>query len=219
MGFNTILFDLDGTLTDPALGITNSVAYALEKMGITPPKREELLKFIGPPLAESFEKYYGLSKEDSFKAVDIYREYFAPKGIFENTLFEGVPKMLENLKNSGKTLALATSKPIVFADKILKHFNIFDYFDLTVGSNLDGSLTNKSEVVALVLEKLHITNPNSAVMVGDRSHDIIGGSKNNLFTVGVTFGYGSEMELRESGATKIVHSVAELEKFLIGGTK
>ena len=219
MGFSTILFDLDGTLTDPALGITNSVAYALEKMGITPPKREELLKFIGPPLAESFEKYYGLSKEDSFKAVDIYREYFAPKGIFENTLFEGVPKMLENLKNSGKTLALATSKPIIFADKILKHFNIFDYFDLTVGSNLDGSLTNKSEVVALVLEKLHITNPNSAVMVGDRSHDIIGGSKNNLFTVGVTFGYGSEIELYESGATKIVHSVAELEKFLIGGTK
>lgn len=215
MSFDTILFDLDGTLTDPALGITNSVAYALEKMGITPPKRKELLKFIGPPLAGSFEKYYGLSKEESYKAVDIYREYFAPKGIFENTVFEGVPEMLKNLKTAGKTLALATSKPTVFADKILKHFNLFDFFDLTVGSNLDGSLTDKAEVVKVVLDKLGVTDKTTAVMVGDRSHDIIGGAKNNLKTVGVTFGYGSENELLEVGATYIVHSINELEAFLL----
>lgn len=215
MGFDTILFDLDGTLTDPAIGITNSVAYALEKMGIAPPERKELLKFIGPPLAGSFEKYYGLSKEESFRAVDIYREYFAPKGIFENTLFEGVPQMLEKLKNAGKKVALATSKPIVFADKILKHFELFDYFDLTVGSNLDGTLTDKAEVVAVVLQKLKITDTSSAVMVGDRSHDVIGGIKNNLKTVGVTFGYGSEKELSDAGANIIIHSVSELEKILL----
>ena len=118
MRFNTILFDLDGTLTDPAEGITNSVAYALKKMGISPPDKQELLKFIGPPLAESFEKYYSLSKEESYKAVDIYREYFAPYGIFENKVYEGIPQLLETLKNSGKTIALATSKPTVFAKKI-----------------------------------------------------------------------------------------------------
>lgn len=216
MIFNTILFDLDGTLTDPAIGITNSVAYALKKMGIAPPERKELLKFIGPPLAGSFEKYYGLSKEESYKAVDIYREYFAPKGIFENTLFEGVPEMLQKLKNAGKTLALATSKPTVFAEKILKHFNLYDYFDLVVGSNLDGTLTDKAEVVSVVLENLDIKNYKTAVMVGDRSHDIIGGTKNNLTTVGVTFGYGSENELMEAGATNIVHSVIELKNLLLG---
>lgn len=216
MSFDVILFDLDGTLTDPALGITNSVAYALEKMGITPPQRQELLKFIGPPLAGSFEKYYGLSKEDSYRAVDIYREYFAPKGIFENTVFEGIPEMLKKLKAAGKTVALATSKPTVFADKILKHFNLFDFFDLTVGSNLDGTLTDKAEVVRVVLEGLGVTDKATAVMVGDRSHDIVGGAKNGLKTVGVTFGYGSKTELSDAKATKIVNSVAELEELLLG---
>ena len=216
MSFDVILFDLDGTLTDPALGITNSVAYALEKMGITPPQRQELLKFIGPPLAGSFEKYYGLSKEDSYRAVDIYREYFAPKGIFENTVFEGIPEMLKKLKAAGKTVALATSKPTVFADKILKHFNLFDFFDLTVGSKLDGTLTDKAEVVRVVLERLGVTDKATAVMVGDRSHDIVGGAKNGLKTVGVTFGYGSKTELSDAKATKIVNSVAELEELLLG---
>lgn len=216
MSFDVILFDLDGTLTDPALGITNSVAYALEKMGITPPQRQELLKFIGPPLAGSFEKYYGLSKEDSYRAVDIYREYFAPKGIFENTVFEGIPEMLKKLKAAGKTVALATSKPTVFADKILKHFNLFDFFDLTVGSKLDGTLTDKAEVVRVVLEGLGVTDKATAVMVGDRSHDIVGGAKNGLKTVGVTFGYGSKTELSDAKATKIVNSVAELEELLLG---
>ena len=216
MSFETILFDLDGTLTDPALGITNSVAYALKKMGITPPKRKELLKFIGPPLAESFEKYYGLKREDAYKAVDIYREYFAPTGIFENTVFDGVPEMLESLKKAGKTLALATSKPIIFADRILKHFDLFKFFDLTVGSNLDGTLTDKAEVVAVVLEKLGKPDPKTAVMVGDRSHDIIGGAKNNLFTVGVTFGYGSKKELEDAGASRLAHSVDELLQILLG---
>ena len=215
MKFDTILFDLDGTLTDPAEGITNSVIYALKKMGITPPSKKELLKFIGPPLDESFKKYFGLSKSQALKAVDIYREYFAPKGLFENDIFDGVYEMLSELKKSGKRLVLATSKPIVFADKILKHFDIYDFFDLTVGSNLDGSLTDKSEVIKTALEKLNAANKENIVMVGDRLHDVIGGKKNGLFTVGVTFGYGSENELKNAGADKIVQSVNELKNFLL----
>ena len=215
MNFDTILFDLDGTLTDPAEGITNSVIYALKKMGIAPPERKELLKFIGPPLAQSFEKYFNLSYEQSLKAVDIYREYFAPKGLFENTLFDGVPEMLKSLKKDGNKIVLATSKPTVFANKILKHFNLYDFFDLTVGSNLDGSLTNKAEVITVALERLGNIKKDRAVMVGDRSHDVIGGIKNGLFTVGVTFGYGSEEELKAAGASHIVNSVKELTEFLI----
>ena len=215
MNFDTILFDLDGTLTDPAEGITNSVIYALKKMGIAPPERKELLKFIGPPLAQSFEKYFNLSKDQSLRAVDIYREYFAPKGLFENTLFDGVHEMLKSLKKDGKKIVLATSKPTVFANKILKHFNLYDFFDLTVGSNLDGSLTNKAEVITVALERLGNIKKDRAVMVGDRSHDVIGGIKNGLFTVGVTFGYGSEEELKGAGASHIVNSVKELTEFLI----
>ncbi|MBO5231438.1 MAG: HAD family hydrolase [Clostridia bacterium] len=216
MEFTTILFDLDGTLTDPFEGITNSVAYALKKMGITPPKNSELKKFIGPPLAESFEKFYGLSKEESYKAVDIYREYFAPKGIFENTIFKGIPEMLASLKKAEKRLALATSKPTVFAKKILKHFNIDKYFDVVVGSNLDGSMTDKAEVVAAALKGLGAVEPSATVMVGDRSHDIIGGIKNGICTVGVTFGYGTKEELEQFHADYIAGSVDELKNILLG---
>lgn len=216
MKFTTILFDLDGTLTDPFEGITNSVAYALKKMGITPPKNSELKKFIGPPLAESFEKFYGFSKEESYKAVDIYREYFAPKGIFENTIFKGIPEMLASLKNAEKRLALATSKPTVFAEKILKHFNIDKYFDVVVGSNLDGSMTDKAEVVAAALKGLGAVEPSTTVMVGDRSHDIIGGIKNGICTVGVTFGYGTKEELVQFHADYIAGSVDELKNILLG---
>jgi len=184
-------------------------------MSFTPPPKDELLKFIGPPLAESFEKYYGLSKEDSYKAVDIYREYFAPKGIFENNLFEGVPEMLKSLKNAGKTVALATSKPTVFAEKILKHFALDKYFDIIQGSNLDGSLTDKAEVIATVLKMLTDVNLKATAMVGDRCHDIIGGNKNGLFTVGVTFGYGTKDELQQSHADSIVASVDELKNILL----
>ena len=214
MEFTAVLFDLDGTLTDPAEGITNSVVYALKKMGIEPPSKKELLKFIGPPLAESFEKFYSFSKEDALKAVDFYREYFAPKGIFENRIIEGMDSLVKNLKSRNKKIILATSKPKVFADEILKHFNFYDYFDLTVGSNLDGSLTDKAEVIALALEKAQITELSSVVMVGDRCHDMIGAVKNKITPVGVTFGYGSKEELLNSGAKYIADTVSELEDIL-----
>lgn len=215
MNFDTILFDLDGTLTDPAEGITNAVSYALKKMGISPPDKKDLLKFIGPPLAESFEKYYNLSKEDSYTAVDIYREYFAPYGIFENRVYDGVDDLLKTLKDSGKTIALATSKPTVFARKILEHFDLDKYFDIIVGSNLDGTLTDKGEVIATVIEKIKGIDLLKTAMIGDRHHDIIGAIKNGVLPIGVTFGYGSVEELKDSGAMQIANSIAELKEILL----
>lgn len=213
--FDNILFDLDGTLTDPAEGITNSVAYALKKMGITPPERTELLKFIGPPLADSFEKYYNLTTEQSYKAVDYYREYFSPKGIFENKIIKDADVLVKKLKQNGKKVILATSKPTIFAEKILKYFNMDEYFDLVVGSNLDGSLTDKAEVISVALKSANITELSKTVMIGDRSHDIIGALKNGVIPIGVTFGYGSEKELTTANAKYIFNSIKDLSDFLL----
>ncbi len=213
MTYNTILFDLDGTLTDPAQGIVNSVIYALEKFGITEDNREKLLKFIGPPLAESFSKYYGFSEKDAYLAVDYYREYYAEKGIFENCLYEGIPQLLSILKTSGKTVVLATSKPEVFAKQILKHFKIDSYFDFVGGSNLDNSRVVKSEVIQYVLSNLPKIDPLKTIMVGDREHDVFGAAENNLPCVGVLFGYGSREELSSAGAIYLATTVNDLKEF------
>ena len=141
-----LLFDLDGTLTDPMVGITSSVQYALEKFGIHVRYLKELIPFIGPPLAESFQKFYGFSKEDAEKAIQYYREYYAPKGIFENEVYEGIPEMLAHLTEAGFTLLVATSKPTVFARKVLKHFGMEDYFSFVGGSELDGSRTKRQKL-------------------------------------------------------------------------
>ncbi len=215
MSFDTILFDLDGTLTDPSLGITNSIIYALKKFGIEETDRKKLHSFIGPPLSDAFENYYGFSKEKSQLAVKYYREYFAPKGLFENSVFEGVEEMLKTLKDKGKKLIIATSKPQVFADEILKHFNLYRFFDFVVGSNLDGSLTKKSQVIAKTLEILKPENKRNICMVGDRMHDMQGATQNGITPVGVSFGFGSIDELKNSGAEYIINSVLELTEFLI----
>lgn len=215
MKFSTLLFDLDGTLTDPALGITNSVMYALKKFGIDETDRQKLYKFIGPPLVDSFEKYYGFSKEQSVKAVEYYREYFAPKGIFENSVIDGTINCLKTLKNSGVKMVLATSKPIIFANKILDHFDLAKYFDITVGSNLDGTLGTKGEVVAKALELSGVTDLKTAAMIGDRKHDVLGAKENGITPIGVTFGYGSVKELTDAGAEYIINSMDELTKFLL----
>lgn len=215
MSFDIILFDLDGTLTDPEEGIINSVIYALKKYGIEVKDRKELHHFIGPPLAQSFENFCGITTEESYKAVEYYREYYKPYGIFENLVINGTEDMLKSLKAAGKKICLATSKPKIFADKILAHFDLLKYFDLTVGSNLDGSLTDKAEVVALCLENAGVTDKSTAVMVGDRLHDIIGAKKNGIHSVGVTFGYGSYEELEKAGADHIVNTAKELEIYLL----
>ena len=208
-----LLFDLDGTLTDSMVGITSSVQYALEKFGIHVRYLKELIPFIGPPLAESFQKFYGFSKEDAEKAIQYYREYYAPKGIFENEVYEGIPEMLAHLTEAGFTLLVATSKPTVFARKVLKHFGMEDYFSFVGGSELDGSRTKKAEVISYILKTCGI-EAKEAIMIGDRRHDIEGGKACGLESVGVLYGYGTEQELTEAGADHIIRTVAELEDYL-----
>lgn len=210
-----ILFDLDGTLTDPEEGITNSVAYALAKFGITVENRRSLDVFIGPPLADSFMKYYGFDREKAITAISYYREYFRDRGIFENYVYPGIPEMLDLLKNSGKTLILATSKPEVFAGRILDRFGLSQYFTVVIGSLLDNTRTDKHEVIEAALEKAGVTDRTRAVMVGDREHDIIGAKKSSLSSVGVTYGYGSREELEKSGADRIAESVNDLTALLL----
>ena len=212
MKFDYILFDLDGTLTDPYLGITNSVLHALHHYGMDE-ERENLKSFIGPPLHRSFMDYCGFSEEKAFEAIDVYREHFSVKGLFENEIYEGIPELLAALKEAGSKVLLATSKPEVFALKILEHFDILQYFDAVGGSALDGSRVNKDDVVAYVLEKGEVSG--RGVMVGDREFDVFGGKALNLETVGVLYGYGDLAELQNAGADFIAKDVAELKKILL----
>ena len=206
MGYDAALFDLDGTLTDPGEGITNSVAYALRALGIEPPERRELYKFIGPPLAESFMRFYGMDEAGAAEAVRLYRVYFSDRGIFENLVYPGIPETLRRLKEAGVRLTLATSKPTVYALRILERFELDGFFDETVGSELDGRRTNKEEVVRCALE--HCVG--AAVMIGDRMHDILGGKANGIDTIGVLYGYGSKQELLEAGATRLAETPEDL---------
>mgnify|MGYP003289014967 CR=1 FL=1 len=212
--YEVVLFDLDGTLTDPGEGITNSVAYALKKYGITVEDKTELYKFIGPPLHESFEKYYGFSKDESLKAVECYREYYRDKGIFENIVYGGVENLLKKLCESGKKIVLATSKPEVFAKNILRHFELSEFFFFEAGANLDGSRTNKADVIEYALENAGIIDKSAVVMIGDREHDIIGANKNGIDSIGVLFGYGSREELEKAGATHIAETVDDILNYL-----
>ena len=204
--FENILFDLDGTLSDPSVGITTSVAYALDKYGIKVEDKRKLTCFIGPPLHESFQVYYGFSVEESFKAVEKFREYFAVKGLFENEVFPGVPEMLGKLKENGAKLVVATSKPEIFAKRIIEHFSLTGYFDAICGANLDGSRTKKDEVIRYALETAGIADLSKTVMVGDRRHDIEGAHKVGIKAIGVTYGFGSKEELTECSADYIADS-------------
>ncbi len=208
--YKNILFDLDGTLTDPGIGITNSVAYALSKYGISCEDRTELYKFIGPPLNESFMNFYDFSEEESFRAVEYYREYFKEKGLFENTVIPGVEDMLSKLQKAGKKIVLATSKPEPFTLKILEHFDLIKYFDFVAGATMDGSRSKKADVIAYALEKSGIYSLNDTIMVGDREHDIIGANTVGIDSVGVLFGYGSRAELENAGAKYIAENPGDI---------
>ena len=212
--YDIVLFDLDGTLTDPGLGITNSVAYALKKWNIEVADRTTLYKFIGPPLSDSFKRYYGFSEEDSLKAIEYYREYFRDKGIFENEVYEGVVDLLETLRAQGKKVVLATSKPEGFAKTILEHFQLAKYFDFVAGASMDESRNKKGAVIAYALESCGITDKSAVVMVGDREHDVLGAKENDLDSIGVLFGYGSREELEAAGATYIAETVSDILKFV-----
>lgn len=190
--YNTILFDLDGTLTDSGEGVKKAFMYALEKFGIHE-SFDNLDKVMGPPLKSSFMDFYGFSENDALKAIDIYREYYTEKGVFENKLYDGIKETLSALKEKGKTLAVATSKPENFAFLVLTMFDILKYFDVVVAATSDGSLSKKSDIVKIALERTKGDMEN-AVMVGDRYHDILGAHENNIKCIGVLYGYGDYAE-------------------------
>lgn len=212
--YDIVLFDLDGTLTDPGEGITNSVAYALNKFGIKVNDKSELYNFIGPPLIDSFMKYYNMNYEDGLKAVEYYREYFGVTGIFENTMFEGIHELLDIIKKSGRTISLATSKPEQYAVRILNHFDLAKYFDFVGAATMDESRSKKADVITYTLKKLNVTDKSKVVMVGDRHHDIEGAKQNGLDSIGVLFGYGNREELETARATYIAETVNDIIKFL-----
>ncbi len=217
-----LLFDLDGTLTDPKEGICSCVQYALASFGIEEPDLDKLEPFIGPPLKDSFMKYYHMDGDQAQAAVEKYRERFRDRGIFENKLYEGIPEMLRVLQSRGMFLGVASSKPTVFVNRILEHFQIAKYFKVVVGSELDGTRTGKDQVVSEALSQLFGNGPvekDKVYMIGDRCFDVEGAHAMGIEAVGVTYGYGGMEELREARADYIVRSVEELQKFLLRGTE
>lgn len=213
--YHTVLFDLDGTLTDPGVGITNSVVYALKKYGINVSDRTELYKFIGPPLQESFEVFYGFSESQAKEAVGYYREHYSKTGIFENKVYEGLEDALKALKDSGKRLVVATAKPELFANQILGHFHLAEYFSFVAGANMDGTRTKKDEVIAYALESCQLTDHSKVVMVGDREHDVIGAAKFGIDTIGVLYGYGTKEELDTAGAAYLAKTPSDICKVVL----
>ena len=182
--FTHVFFDLDGTLTNPAMGITNSVEYALNKFGIQVENKEDLFKFIGPPLNNSFIEFYGFDKEQAIEAVRIYREYFSSKGIYENEVYDDIVEILTSLKKADKKIVLATSKPQKFAIEILHHFKLYDLFDLIFGASMDEKLCEKEDIIRCALKE--IPKDSNAIMVGDRKFDIIGAKFNNIKSKNLT---------------------------------
>lgn len=215
MKYNTILFDLDGTLTNPALGITNSIIYALNHYGITPPPRQELYKFIGPPLADSFKMFYDFPDDTAREAVDVYREYFSVKGLFENEVYDGIGEMLDKLNAAGYRLGVATSKPDIFSQQILEHFGLMDKFVFLSGNTIEETRPTKIQVIEYALENMN-ADPFSTIMVGDRKFDILGARHFGICPVGVLYGFGDREELETAGAEYVCETVADLEKLLLG---
>lgn len=217
--YQFLLFDLDGTLTDPKQGICRGVQIALKHFGIEVDNLDELEPFIGPPLKDSFQQFYQFTDEMAEEGVKKYREYYSVTGLFENEIYPGIADMLKKLKNQGKTLAVASSKPTVFVEKILDHFSISSYFDVVVGSELDGRLGTKEEVVEEALRRLEVLDSPEkkklSAMIGDRKFDVEGAKAYGLTSVAVRYGYAPEGELEKSGANFIVNSVLELTDVLI----
>lgn len=214
MRFSHIFFDLDGTLTDPALGITNAILYARKKWGLGCGPNREYYPFIGPPMPKSFEERWGFSAEEAKRFLADYREYFSKKGLFENEVYPGMIGLLQKLKAAGAHLYVATTKPTEFSLRIADHFGLTPYFDLISGSGMDGDKASKREVIAYARDTCGVPMT-KAVLVGDRSLDVVGAHQCSIPCVGVTYGYGGRSELTEAGADFIVDTVEELSGFLL----
>lgn len=208
-----ILFDLDGTLTDPFLGICESVAYSLNSFGIKVDSLDDLKTFIGPPLDVSFHQYYGMDEQQCIQAIEKYREYFSQKGIFENEVYPGMTDFLQSLIDEGKILYVCTSKPTIYAQQIIEHFGLSSYFHDVYGSELDGTRKNKKDVIAYCLECENL-DVNDCIMVGDRQHDVIGAHENDMKCIGVLYGYGDFNEFMQCDCDYIVNNINELKGVL-----
>jgi len=214
MNYKYILFDLDGTIIDSKAGVKSAARFALDKMGVPETQITNLERMIGPPLKYSFKEFFSLSEEFADKAVEYFREYYRDKSLFDNDLYDGIVPLLEMLKNDGYTLAIATSKPTVFAKRIIEKHGLIRYFDIVAGANLDDSHSGKSEIISHVCEQLNIYNVNQAIMIGDRLYDIKGANAVGMESIGVLYGYGSLEEFQDAGASYVVNTVKELGQLL-----
>ena len=214
MKYKYILFDLDGTITESGPGIMNSVEYALNKMNREVGERDTLKKFIGPPLTESMEKYYGMSEEEALLGVKYYREYYHDKGIYENRVYDGLEEVLKKINEAGKQAIVATSKPEEYAKIIIDHFHLTKYFACVAGMEMDGGRGTKAQVITYALEKNDITDKSNVLMIGDREHDVIGAHENGLDCLGILYGFGSRKEFEEAGADYIRENVEDILQFV-----
>ncbi len=205
-----LLFDLDGTLTASAPGIITSVQAVIRHYNLPELNEAQLQKFVGPPLAVSFADYLGLPEEEILPAIDVYREYFEAHGIYDNSVYGGMPETLQKLKDAGYKLAVATSKPEKYAKQIVEYYGIAPYFDFVCGIPMEDEQMTKAQVVATTLEKLGVAQKSEALMIGDRFYDVEGAKENGIECLGVTFGYGTEDELTAAGAKYIAHTTAEI---------
>ena len=216
--YRQILFDLDGTLSDPKIGICTSVQYALSRMGIEEPDLDRLEPFIGPPLTDSFSEFYGMSEPEAKQAVQYYRERFSVIGKYENELYPGIYELLSDLKADKRFVGIASSKPTVFVEDILAYFRIRPFFDVVCGSELNGTKNKKEEVLEEALQMLFGKSGigrEDTVMVGDRKFDVEAADKLGVAGIAVSYGYGSVEELTKAGAKMIVSSVQELKEKLL----
>ena len=212
--YKTVLFDLDGTITDSEPGIIACVQHALRQFGIEVEDPKTLRPFIGPPLRDSFREYFQMTPEEAEQATEFYRQRYAPIGKFECSVYPGIPQLLRRLHETGRTVILATSKPEGFAREILEHFDLLQYFDLIGGATLDGSRDTKEAVLQYILDSGRVPDRQDAVMIGDTKFDMIGAAAFSLPAVGVLYGFGSRQELEENGALFLAEDAAELERYL-----
>lgn len=209
MKYKNILIDLDGTLIDSQAGITKSAQYALGKFNIIVEDLKQLIPFIGPPLKDSFMNMYGFTEPEAMKAIKYYREYFHDHGVFDTLLYPGVEDLLRKLHSEERLLFVATAKPTVYAKQILDEYKLSQFFSFICGANLDGTRTNKSEIIKIIIDEYKI-NIEDTVMIGDRKYDIIGAHNNKIDSIAVGYGYGTEEELKAANPTQYVKTVEEL---------
>lgn len=216
--YKYILFDLDGTISDSQEGICKSVQHALSKYGIEVNDIKTLTPFIGPPLRDSFKSFYNIPDEKLEECIAFYRERYSTIGLFENVMYDGIPELLKDLKENGKKLAIASSKPQLFVEKILDYFGILKYFDVITGSTFDGSLEKKTDIITMCFQKLFGNddcNKAECVMIGDRKFDMEAANELSIPNIGVTYGFGDREELENSKALYIVDTVKELYDILM----